>query len=97
MSKLVVWCSLPRILSVCVGLVGNHNSYIWSSCPSQEPRNRNSHKWHIGHDPYLSCLGPYYWDGGTTKRNKGAKRTAPFLMKLGRNSVWCLIRSEKNF
>eukprot|EP00116_Pleurobrachia_bachei_P014871 sb/3475133/ len=25
------------------------------------------------------------------------KRTAPILMKLGQNSVWCLISSEKNF
>eukprot|EP00116_Pleurobrachia_bachei_P005681 sb/3465943/ len=27
----------------------------------------------------------------------GNERTAPILMKLGQNSVWCLIRSEKNF
>eukprot|EP00116_Pleurobrachia_bachei_P018339 sb/3478601/ len=26
-----------------------------------------------------------------------AERTAPNLMKLGQNSVWCLIRSEKIF
>eukprot|EP00116_Pleurobrachia_bachei_P003119 sb/3463381/ len=25
------------------------------------------------------------------------ERTAPILMKLGQNSLWCLIRSEKNF
>eukprot|EP00116_Pleurobrachia_bachei_P017657 sb/3477919/ len=27
----------------------------------------------------------------------GVTSTAPILMKLGQNSVWCLIRSEKNF
>eukprot|EP00116_Pleurobrachia_bachei_P019006 sb/3479268/ len=26
-----------------------------------------------------------------------SERTAPILMKLGQNSVWCLIRSEKIF